>query len=85
MLRELLEVYKPKQRGFVSTDEFMLIKDTLCLGEMDVLAMRNLRDFVVLAMTKRYDGLSFSVDDWDRMSAITYVIDAQIVKIGGEV
>lgn len=80
MLRELLEKYHPQERGFVSKEEAELIKTTLHLAEMDVLALRNLRDYTVSHMS-RYD----TIEDWDKMSAITYVIDTQIVKIGGEV
>ena len=47
---------------------------------MDVLQLRNLRDFTVLYMSK-----SEKMEDWDRMSAITYVIDMRISEMGGEV
>lgn len=80
MLRELLEVYHPKARGFLLNKEVELIKTTLHLEEMDMLALRNLRDYTVAHMS-RYD----TMEDWDKMSAITYVIDARIVEIGGEV
>ena len=80
MLRDLLEVYHPEKRGILNADESMLIINTLCLGEMDILALRNLRDFTVASM-----GHSDAMEDWDRMSAITYVIDTQIVELGGEV
>ena len=82
MLRELLETYKPKQRGFINTDEFALVKDTLCLGDMDMLALRNLRDFTVAFFGSKEND---TMEDWDKMSAITYVIDTQIVELGGEV
>ena len=45
---------------------------------MDILALRNLRDFVVL-----YFSQSNGRDDWDRMSAITHVIDMEISYQGG--
>jgi hypothetical protein len=80
MLRELLEVYKPAQRGLLSRYEDELIKRTLYIEEMDILQLRNLRDFTVA-----YLGRSEKMEDWDRMSAITYCIDSQIVKLGGEV
>lgn len=82
MLKDLLEIYTPEQRGIVSTREFMLIKDTLCLDEMDVLSLRNLRDFTVIFISNETDSTRV---DWDKMSAITYVIDTQIVEMGGEV
>ena len=80
MLRELLSKYHPKERGILSDGEYELVKTTLCLDEMDILALRNLRDFTVASM-----GRSNKMEDWDRMSAITYVIDTQIIKLGGEV
>jgi hypothetical protein len=80
MLKELLEQYTPKERGIANRDEIKLIKDTLCLKDMDILQLRNLRDFTVAHL-----GHSDSLVDWDRMSAITYVIDTCIVRLGGEV
>ena len=80
MLRELREKYHPEERGFVSQQEADMIRETLCLEEMDILALRNLRDFVVVIM-----GRSESMEDWDRMSAITFIIDMQIIELGGEV
>lgn len=80
MLRDLLEVYHPEKRGIVNADESMLIKNTLCLDEMDILALRNLRDFTVASMSH-----SDTMEDWGKMNAITYVIDTHIVVRGGEV
>lgn len=48
MIRELEKVYNPKQKGIVEMDEIYLINKTLCLDEMDMLQLRNLRDFTVL-------------------------------------
>lgn len=80
MLRKLLEKYHPKERGILSGDEYKLVMDTLHINEMDILQLRNLRDFTVAHM-----GRSDDMEDWDRMSAITYTIDCQIVELGGEV
>lgn len=80
MLRELLNVYKPVQRCVISKYEYNLVRKFLCIEEMDILQLRNLRDFTV-----SYMGRSENMSDWDKMSAITYVIDSQIVKLGGEV
>lgn len=80
MLRELLEVYRPEQRGIVSRYESELIRNKLCIDKMDVLQLRNLRDFTVAHM-----GRSTKMEDWDKMSTITYCIDAQIVSLGGDV
>ena len=80
MLKELLENYHAMQRGIMSSEEHELIKKALHIDEMDVLQLRNLRDFTVLYMSK-----SEKMEDWDRMSAITYVIDMRISEMGGEV
>lgn len=80
MLRELLEVYHPEQRGIMSAEEAELIRKTLHIDEMDVLQLKNLRDFTVAHMCS-----SKKMEDWDRMSAITCRIDHKIIELGGEV
>lgn len=88
MLRELLEKYHPKQRGWVSAEETKLIKETLHITEMDILALRNLRDFTVMFLSreaKENETTENIMENWDRMSAITYVIDTEISDRGGEV
>ena len=52
MLRELLKKYHPAQRGFMILEENKLIKDTLHIEEMDVLQLRNLRDFTTVYISK---------------------------------
>ena len=79
MLRDLLEKYHPEQRCIVNIREINLIKDTLHIGEMDMLQLRNLRDFTVVHISK-----SDKMEDWDKMSAITHVIDMRINQLGGE-
>ena len=80
MLKELLEKYHPVERSILNLEENELIRETLHLEEMCILQLRNLRDFTVLYLSKSED-----MEDWDRMSAITYCIDWQICEIGGEV
>jgi hypothetical protein len=80
MLKELLEKYHPAQRSIMNPSEYTLIKETLHIDEMDILQLRNLRDFTVL-----YLGRSEKMADWDIMSAITHVIDMKISELGGEV
>lgn len=80
MLRELLDKYHPAERGMLNFEEMELIKKTLHIEEMNILQLRNLRDFTVSHM-----GKSEKIEDWDRMSAITYCIDSKIVELGGEV
>lgn len=80
MLKELLQEYHPSQRGVLLIDEIDLIRGTLCIGDMDALALRNLRDYVVAHMSR-----SEKLEDWDRMSAITCCIDHALVDLGEEV
>ena len=80
MLKDLRAKYHPVEKGIVSNEEYALIEGTLCLEEMDVLGLRNLRDFTVASMSH-----SEKMEDWDKMSAIVYVIDTYIIKLGGEV
>lgn len=80
MLKELLEKYTPETKGIISKDEFKLVSNTLCMDEMDILQLRNLRDFTVAHL-----GRSEDLVDWDRMSAIVYVIDCCISDQGGEI
>ena len=80
MLQELLKIYHPKTKGLICGEEHELVSRTLCLKEMDILQLRNLRDYTVASMSH-----SEKMEDWDRMSAITYCIDWQICEIGGEV
>lgn len=80
MLKDLLEKYHPVKRAIMSLAENTLIRETLCIDEMDILQLRNLRDYTVAHMSR-----SEKMEDWDRMSAITYAIDLRIVELGGEV
>ena len=81
MLKELLEKYIPKTMGFVSHEEHKLIIETLHIKEMsDIISLRNLRDFTVIYMAQKED-----IESWDKMSAITHVIDTEILNRGGEV
>ena len=80
MLKEFLDKYNPEQRGVVNIKEINLIKDTLHIGKMDVIQLRNLKDFTVLFMSK-----SNYMKDWDKMSAITHIIDMRISELGGEI
>lgn len=82
MLRELLEKYHPQQRGWLSEEEIKLIKETLHIAEMDILALRNLRDFTVAFISNKEND---TIENWDRMSAITHLIDIEIMEKGGEV
>lgn len=80
MLKDLLEQYTPETKGIINHNEYHLIGSTLCLNEMNILQLRNMRDFTVAHL-----GRSDDMVDWDRMSAIVYVIDNYIIELGGEV
>ena len=80
MLRELLEKYHPVERGIMNLAENTLIRETLHIEEMDILQLRNLRDFTVVHL-----GRSQKMEDWDRMSAIVHCIDSRLVELGTEV
>ena len=80
MLRDLLEKYHPVERGMMNLAEYTLIRETLHIDEMDILQLRNLRDFTV-----EHLGRSKKMEDWDRMSTIVHCIDLRIIELGGEV
>lgn len=80
-LRNLLKDYAPETFGIVTNEECRLISNSLELEEMRIVDLRNLRDFVVLFFSRKNDDKA----DTDRMSAITAVIDMEIIKQGGEV
>lgn len=82
MLLKLLKNFKPQQRGFLTAHEVDLIAKTLCLNQMNVLQLRNLRDFTVLFLSTCKGN---EMDLMDKMSGITSVIDDFIINNGGEV
>ncbi len=84
MLRELLEQYHPQKRGFILDDEMELIENILHLKEMDIIALKNLRDFTVLFLSREAKE-NETIENLDKMSAITFVIDMKITQKGGEV
>ena len=61
-----------------------LIKGSLQLEGMEIIDLRNLRDFVVLFLSRKNED-KLDMADMDRMSAITAVIDKEIIEKGGEV
>ena len=80
MLKDLLDVYKPERRGIVSMTEIKLIVEKLHLHEMDEIQLRNLRDFTVAVLTTERDNM----EEWDKMSAITAVIDDRLMYLRKE-
>lgn len=86
MIKELQKVFFPKNMGICSKDEVNLIRDTLHVSEMDILQLRNLRDFTVLFFSKQEcENYEEERAQMDKVSAITSVIDVEIFEKGGEV
>ena len=56
-----------------------LIKGSLQLEGMEIIDLRNLRDFVVLFFSRKNED-KLDMADMDRMSAITAVIDKEIIE-----
>ena len=72
MILKLDEKFKPKNKGFISGEEIIQIKNGLQIKERDILSLRNLRNFVVLYYSiEKKDNM----EDMDKMSAIVSVID----------
>lgn len=86
MIRELND-FTPEQRGILTLKEVRHIQDTLHLGEMDELALRNLRDFTVVYYGTLIDAADSAkaMKLMDVMSGITGVIDNRLWNIGAEI
>lgn len=74
--------FKPKAFGIISNDEVKVVQNALKIEGRDVMDLRNLRDMVVL-YHMHYDDES--MESFDRLSAVTAVIDEAIYDLGGEV
>ena len=74
MIKELEAKFAPKRFGTITKEEVELIRSTLCLDEMDVLQLQNLRDFTVI-----YFSQTDTLEDMDKMSAIVSVIDTILI------
>ena len=85
MIRDLEKEYTPEERGICTEQEVKLIKETLCIREMSVLQLRNLRDFVVLFYGRECEDSKKTFVNFDKMSAITYIIDNELFNKGAEV
>ena len=80
LLRNLEKVYTPEERGYINEEEQKLVKTELQLETATILELRNMRDMVVFFYGRKDDMVS-----WDKMSAITYVIDCLLADRGAEV
>lgn len=85
MMQNLLAVYEPKEWGVASPDEVELIKRELHLEEMNIIELRNMRDYTVMEWAIQSQCNVHGKMTQDKMSAITFVIDTVIWDKGGEV
>lgn len=79
LIQRLAAVYKPQQRGIVTGLEIQQIKGCLQIERRTVISLRNLRNAVV-AMRDL-----FKEDISDKVSAITHVIDGELLNRGVEI
>ena len=90
MIKEFHD-YAPKERGIASFKEVKMIQDHFHLFEMDLLALQNLRDMVVVVYSNwRTEARNrFDYDELDRLSdamqSIVAVIDIAKVNVGAKV
>ena len=81
MICELVEEYKPAQRGIVSADEQKLIREKLMLSARSDIEVQNVRDMSVMYLNIRADNAQQNGDHekcmqyMDMCSAIVCVID----------
>ena len=86
MVKELDKAFQPKRRGVIEMSEIYFINKSLCLDEMDILQLRNLRDLTVMFYNLKMETEGgFDYDTHDKMSAIVAVIDQKIRNNGGEI
>lgn len=84
LIRELDEQYHPQRRGYLNPQEVELVKKTLELETATELELRNMRDFVVIYLGNKSEKTDGGTDweAWDKMSAITHVIDTVLFDKG---
>lgn len=79
--------WKPQTHMIISEDEANFIISHFKIKKRSDIELQNLRDFIVLyysAHVKNIDGEVY-MDEMDKMSAITYVIDDEKYHRGMEV
>ena len=86
-LRELDKQYTPAVRGMINPVEICTIKRVLEMRDMTEIELRNLRDFVVMFYSKNTDieDMDKMLNRMDKLSAITAVIDSELLDKGYEV
>lgn len=87
MLTALDQVFKPSSEIIATSKEVKLVENTLHINEMDVLTLRNLRDFTVMfySINKKDREINEEREIMTKVSVITCVIDNHIFNLGGEV
>ena len=86
MLVEIKD-WKPQEHMIISEDEANFIISHFKIKERSDIELQNLRDFVVLyysTQVKKTDSVVY-MDEMDKMSAITYIIDDEKYHRGMEV
>lgn len=87
MINELDKNFKPVRRHYINGEEVNQIREALCIKEMNLLQLRNLRDLTVMffALKEEHEeDVDAQFDIMDKMSAVTAVIDDAIINRGGE-
>lgn len=86
-LRELDKQYTPQVRGVINPVEICMVKRILDMDTMTEIELRNLRDFVVMFYSKHKDieDMDTMLKRIDKMSAITAVIDSELIDKGYEI
>lgn len=86
MLVEIKD-WKPQEHMIISEDKANFIISHFKIKERSDIELQNLRDFVVLyysTQVKKTDSIVY-MDEMDKMSAITYIIDDEKYHRGMEV
>lgn len=88
-IRELLDDFRPQERGWISTEEAEQIRTALELKQRSAIELQNIRDMTVLFLARRSeeqrDNTDQVVETMDIMSAVTHVIDMERFSRGMEV
>jgi hypothetical protein len=85
MLCELDKEFNPKNFGYITKEEIILVKNILHIEEMDNLALQNLRDMSVMFYCLKIDHTEENEKRFsymDKQSAICGVIDSEKSKRG---
>lgn len=85
MIRDLGD-WKPKEHSFISNDEAEYLRKHFHIKEFSNVELQNFRDFTVMYFGRKAEKKEPGWhDEWDLMSAITYIVDIEKVDRGMEV